>query len=283
MCSEVHVLALLLLATEKMAIAPRVSVPPWPAGAIARCPQPKAVICGNHEAWFSLTAHGRQRRARVAQQSASLSFISSVVDGSGQQRQQQQRRSGSQRNDSARGVTGGGLAEAQASGSAAAAAEEDGVGRQLALLGWDHVGYGSKQFEGLGLCIVGEAGGRAAAPKKQQTAHTLTVGAAWPTTSHCHSQSRGPAPLTTCPAPRDRRPPLFQGRLELVRRGGVLPAAIRRRLAPRLGLLHRRRAAAHPRGRLHGALHGVSTPTRPSTCPSGVSVHVQLAFPPAGT
>jgi len=48
---------------------------------IASLPHPKAVILGNHDAWFSLTPRGRQRAVRMALMSSTLRALSGGVTG----------------------------------------------------------------------------------------------------------------------------------------------------------------------------------------------------------
>eukprot|EP00887_Chlorella_sp_A99_P000635 scaffold5.g635.t1 len=121
----------------------------------------KAVVLGNHDAWrvagagfkfrvssvwlsaacqaaldcssgYSLTEHGRQRFARLAQQSSSLALISQVWDAPPAP---------------APAAVGGDGAPSTSS--------RDGVGRQLDALGGSHVGYSSRRFPRLGLSVVG--------------------------------------------------------------------------------------------------------------------------------
>lgn len=84
---------------------------------IAALPCPKAVILGNHDAWFSLTKNGRQRYARAMAASTALAA------------QQQQAFS--------------------AGGSTPA------ISAQLQALGPDHLGYCSKRLPNLGLTLLG--------------------------------------------------------------------------------------------------------------------------------
>ncbi|KAL4434484.1 hypothetical protein ABPG75_000925 [Micractinium tetrahymenae] len=84
---------------------------------IAAVPCPKAVILGNHDAWFSLTKNGRQRYARAMAASTVLAA-----------RQQQAFSEG---------------------GSTLA------IAAQLEVLGEDHVGFSSKRFPHLGLTLLG--------------------------------------------------------------------------------------------------------------------------------
>ncbi|KAL4419082.1 hypothetical protein ABPG77_002223 [Micractinium sp. CCAP 211/92] len=94
---------------------------------IAALPCPKAVILGNHDAWFSLTKNGRQRYARAMAASTTLAA------------QQQQAFS----------------AGSCAASNAWARGSTPAIAAQLQALGDDHIGYSSKRFDHLGLSLLG--------------------------------------------------------------------------------------------------------------------------------
>ncbi|PSC67882.1 metallophosphoesterase [Micractinium conductrix] len=88
---------------------------------VAALPHPKAVMLGNHDAWFSLTPRGRQRYLRALAAGTTLAARGGHAAGGGD----------------------------KGSGSTPA------IAAQLDALGGDHVGYASKRFPALGLTLLG--------------------------------------------------------------------------------------------------------------------------------
>ena len=91
---------------------------------IASIPLRKVVMCGNHEAWYSLTARGRARLQRKLAQAS-------------------------------------GAGAAAALEAAADGGPSPSIARMLELLGTEHIGYRSLHCEELGFSIIGEREGRA--------------------------------------------------------------------------------------------------------------------------
>ncbi|GLI59666.1 hypothetical protein VaNZ11_001605 [Volvox africanus] len=100
---------------------------------VAELGLPKAVILGNHDAWFSLTDRsGSQTRRGPVQQTLSAADMLAAL---------------------ARG--GGGAVAAATAGAASSPEPEDYVLQQLVALGTCHVGYGTMRLDEQGYTVMG--------------------------------------------------------------------------------------------------------------------------------
>ncbi|GLC33778.1 hypothetical protein PLESTB_000114800 [Pleodorina starrii] len=103
---------------------------------VAELGLPKAVILGNHDAWFTMTGRsGAARRGGVQQTLSAADLLADMR---------------------ARGGGGGGGGDGgDGATSVAGGPAQDGVRQQLAALGTCHVGYGTMQLDEQGYTVMG--------------------------------------------------------------------------------------------------------------------------------